>query len=1180
MKLTIGLSAAFASFAAASQQAAQVYLLPTPAETASSSSIPPSLARLVLLQRLDANGQGSSFHDVLDTTKPEEVVSLINKFGKKPVKLFTDKTASSPGQLVVMLEGMTEAQMKDMGAALDMQPAFSIPNPPSSAAHDMLVKNDFYNIGITNEHDCSLEQVINLKKSCWSGDATVAKYDVSKNSEALKTLTDNISKLAKFAKAGEIETALVLLPSGQTGPEQWSNKAQIRRRQAEAIISAEDHPEQNAPTSVATSLPAFFTSTGTIPSCFKSEDNCVTGTGNCSSRGVCLDRYAVAGGSDEKDACFTCHCLSTITEQGSVVHWAGPVCSKQDISFQFWLFAGFTLAMVGILYLGIGMLFSVGEEKLPGVIGAGVSKSNTASTLLTPTGVYQKRRLNNYLDVSFLKTKISFVSDKLRWTYLALLFGPAHVPELSLSGPGLVQNSVMSSADRPKPAIAKWGAACQQCSVAKAKCIRSNLVAGAKCDSRCERLVKSCTEQLHRPRKKRQPKPSRTAQIEQRLNGLVDLLKASGGLSNADLALDTTCIPTEADPAISNQQNPSKHPQNSFTSSDSPWAIPEIYNSYAPPSCICRPASGDAPPPPDSDDVLLSVYRNELQSLHPFVIIPPNVTAAKLKSTRPFTMSAIRMVTSFRSLRSMRAQMYYLMRHIADYMLIRSERSLDLLMGILVISAWYQYHCFMHAQLNNLIALSITLVGELGLNRSPSALERTNLMVVKPFQPETRTNEERRLLLGVWFLSSAMSLGFGRTEPMRYTQYIQECLKTLEDENEYETDVNLVFLIRIQHLTQRISQLNSPDNPTEEVFGLPTAPMSAYVSAFQIELDRIRNGLPAELKKDRKEDGLRLYEPPVLDAPKIISISESLTSPTLGAASALDIFYQSRNALKEFFDNWLLIPVSEYYRQTTPIAAQLVYGITMLGRWAKFTAPITLKVPQTPMPNDTSANNPNVNLYRNDSEYASSVTSAMPTPSESSPSTRNQDPQEYSQIVLREGTDPRLPTAVAELRSQIQSQSGLALDVSGFLTDICSKFDQANATFQASPMESGALDHTLWSMSAVKVRITRAKLERWAEIVAARTEALSIREEVQQDAQMDDGESADTGTSSIEGSESLFHEGGLPADPMQAQTSNNGWNTSMPWTSDMLQGLDPSLWFEGDMDWGAVIMNSMGNLEQ
>jgi hypothetical protein len=97
-----------------------------------------------------------------------------------------------------------------------------------------------------------------------------------------------------------------------------------------------------------------------------------------------------------------------------------------------------------------------------------------------------------------------------------------------------------------------------------------------------------------------------------------------------------------------------------------------------------------------------------------------------------------------------------------------------------------------------------------------------------------------------------MSLGFGRIESMRYTKYMQECLKTLEDEEGYETDVNLILLVRIQHLTERISQLNSPDGPAEDVFGVPTAPLSAYVSAFQAELDRIRNGLPPNLRNDRE----------------------------------------------------------------------------------------------------------------------------------------------------------------------------------------------------------------------------------------------------------------------------------------------------------------------------------------
>ncbi|KAF5020108.1 hypothetical protein F66182_7871 [Fusarium sp. NRRL 66182] len=689
---------------------------------------------------------------------------------------------------------------------------------------------------------------------------------------------------------------------------------------------------------------------------------------------------------------------------------------------------------------------------------------------------------------------------------------------------------MISSANRPKPATAKWGAACAQCSVAKAKCIRSDNTPGSKCDRR-------------------------TAQIEQRLNGLVNLLKA-GGLTNADLATDTTCIPTEADPVVTDQQRPStREKDTSFASKNGPWSIPDTYNSYAPPQCICRQTGGEVPPPPASDEELLNIYRRELQVLHPFVVVPESVTAARLKETRPFLMSSIRMVASFKSLRSMRAQMYYLMRHIADHMLIRSERSLDLLLGIIIIVAWYQYHCFMHAQLNNLIALAATLVGELGLHRSPTILERTNLMVVNPFQPRDRTNEERRALLGIWFLSSSMSLGFLRIEPMRYTKYIQSCLSVLEKEREYETDIRLVYLVRIQHLTERISQLNSPDDPAEEVAGLPSAPLSAYVSAFDNELDRMRQGLPPELQND--------------NAPRIISISESLTAPTLGATSALDILYQSRNALKQFFDHWLSIPISEYYCQTTPVAAQLVYGLTMLGRWAKYAAPIPLVKATTPMPNDTSAKDPNVELYKADSEYSVSVSPSTATSSVATTSAHDRDSQGSSPILLREGTDPRLPAAVASLRSQIHSQVGLFLDVTAILSGIYAKFEEANASFQVASTEPGASDHNLWSMSAIKVRIARAKLERWAEIVAAGTEALNINDGGGRDTKMEDGNTSEAGRVAVTGMGTFMN------DDMQADVFG------MPdWNTEMYHSVDPSIWFDSYLDWGAVVMNSMGNLEQ
>jgi hypothetical protein len=102
----------------------------------------------------------------------------------------------------------------------------------------------------------------------------------------------------------------------------------------------------------------------------------------------------------------------------------------------------------------------------------------------------------------------------------------------------------------------------------------------------------------------------------------------------------------------------------------------------------------------------------------------------------------------------MQGQMYRLMSHIAEHMLIRSERSLDLLLGIVVILGWHHYHCLLHAQLHNLVSLAMTLTAELGLKQSPSWQERTKLMVINLGEVRERTNEEKRLLLAVWYLSS------------------------------------------------------------------------------------------------------------------------------------------------------------------------------------------------------------------------------------------------------------------------------------------------------------------------------------------------------------------------------------------------------------------------------------------
>lgn len=55
------------------------------------------------------------------------------------------------------------------------------------------------------------------------------------------------------------------------------------------------------------------------------------------------------------------------------IQWGGAACEKKDISVPFFLFAGFGVAMMAVVVGSIGLLYGMGKEELPGVIGAGVT---------------------------------------------------------------------------------------------------------------------------------------------------------------------------------------------------------------------------------------------------------------------------------------------------------------------------------------------------------------------------------------------------------------------------------------------------------------------------------------------------------------------------------------------------------------------------------------------------------------------------------------------------------------------------------------------------------------------------------------------------------------------------------------------------------------------------------------
>ncbi|TQN71453.1 putative endoplasmic reticulum membrane protein [Colletotrichum shisoi] len=391
MKLSVGLATALAGVATALSydQPADVYLLQSKQPSSSEiPSLPRQIARLILLQRLSPEGHHASW-DLPTSISNEKAVTYLNEFGKAPQSLFADAASTNPSQLVVLLEGITSDDSKSLQKSLaGSGPSFRVGDAPSAAANDLLLANDFPSVGVATKN-CAFDKAINpFAEQCWSGKSSVVRYDVKKDSSILASLSENASLLKQLAANGEMETIVIAMPesSRRSQVRHWSSKPEeLRRRQAEEVMTETDEHDQPAPTTpgqtTAPTTPAQSTAPfpghierGTIKSCHVTEDACIKATGNCSDHGACKNKYATPNGEDQ-GTCFACQCLGTISKSGSITHWGGRACQKVDVSVPFWLFVGFGVAMVGILTFAIGLLFSVGEEKLPGVIGAGVSKT-------------------------------------------------------------------------------------------------------------------------------------------------------------------------------------------------------------------------------------------------------------------------------------------------------------------------------------------------------------------------------------------------------------------------------------------------------------------------------------------------------------------------------------------------------------------------------------------------------------------------------------------------------------------------------------------------------------------------------------------------------------------------------------------------------------------------------------
>ncbi|KAH5403966.1 hypothetical protein HBI88_172650 [Parastagonospora nodorum] len=384
--------------------------------SAASPAVSPETARLIIAQRLGL----SRFHSIEHADA--EAIRHINAYGGRQQKLFGgDDADQSKAHLLMWIEDESlEDASVIVGDGHGVQ-AFTISSAPAKVENDRLLedfirqaaalpepsdpKKQTYKAGMEMEHlfpamlpashkDKHLQTINEYLK--------VFRVDKSDNYTPSELAHFRRGMLENLSKPGMVVTVVTLPASSKQTKRTanpWGTYAVplangARRENPEAFMSLGSEPSSSPvpPVSDLEDFPVIASQAsnytgpvrGILPSCFNSKSACEKRTHGCSGHGECKLLHKGKGSGKDRQTldCYGCACVETVEHDGEdkgmetkrkVTYWGGPACQKKDISVQFWLFVLVGVTLAFLVSSAIGMLYSMGSEELPSVIGAGVS---------------------------------------------------------------------------------------------------------------------------------------------------------------------------------------------------------------------------------------------------------------------------------------------------------------------------------------------------------------------------------------------------------------------------------------------------------------------------------------------------------------------------------------------------------------------------------------------------------------------------------------------------------------------------------------------------------------------------------------------------------------------------------------------------------------------------------------
>ncbi|KAL4801983.1 hypothetical protein BDV18DRAFT_147997 [Aspergillus unguis] len=368
-----------------------------------------------------------------------------------------------------------------------------------------------------------------------------------------------------------------------------------------------------------------------------------------------------------------------------------------------------------------------------------------------------------------------------------------------------------------------------------------------------------------------------------------------------------------------------------------------------------RPSLGakEVPSPPDiierglvSLAVASDAFTRFVESMcHyiPMVVFPPGTQMSEVRKHRPVLFHAIVAVSvgPFEpNIQSTLLIEFY--RTVGERVIVKGEKSLDLVQGLLVSCAFYiPPENFEEIKFYQLAQLSVTVGMDIGMYRK-TVTKGKPLNVIRDIMKQAPmadpdSPEVRRAWLGCYFISVQTSSALRRPVTVRWLPYMDECIEILENSPDaLPSDKDMVQWAKLGRIIEEISSRFFADDMGSPSFSEPKLQFTLKAFEKQLEMwrkDLVNNHGPAILAQALAIVNIYLHESamvldPSNDEKKAADGDRDLYHPV--AAARISALSSTLSSIHEAIDIICAIPVEELICMPTVALARTAFSIVAL----------------------------------------------------------------------------------------------------------------------------------------------------------------------------------------------------------------------------------------------------------